>query len=62
MNDCLEQLIRNLANLIKVKTIVTFLVVAAFCYLSICGFISVDYFMSITTMVIAFYFGTQSNK
>lgn len=62
MKNSLEQLLKNIADLVKVKTIITFLIVAAFCYLSICGFINEEYFTSITTMVIAFYFGTQYNK
>lgn len=54
--------IKNLANLIKVKTIVTFVVVAVFAYLAITGAISADNVMIITSSVIAFYFGTQHEK
>ena len=54
--------IKNLANLIKVKTIVTFVVVAVFAYLSVQGKISPDNVMIITSSVIAFYFGTQHEK
>ena len=55
-------MLKNLANLIKVKTIVTFVVVAVFAVLSLKGAISPDNVMIITSSVIAFYFGTQHEK
>jgi len=58
----MSTLLTNLANLIKVKTIVTFAVVFVFCYLALTGAISPDNVMVITTTVIAFYFGTQYEK
>jgi hypothetical protein len=54
--------IKNLANLVKVKTIVTFVVVAVFAVLSLKGNISPDNVMIITSSVIAFYFGTQHER
>lgn len=54
--------IKNLANLIKVKTIVTFMVLVVFAVLSLKGMISPDNVMIITSSVIAFYFGTQHEK
>lgn len=58
----MNTLLTNLANLIKVKTIVTFVVVYVFAYLALTGAISSDNVMVITTTVIAFYFGTQYEK
>ena len=55
-------MLKNFANLIKVKTIVTFAVVAVWCYLAIIGKIDTDYINNIVLMVIAFYFGTQVDK
>ena len=52
----------NLANLIKVKTIVTFVVIAVFAVLALTGRITADNVMLIVTAVISFYFGTQSEK
>lgn len=49
----------NLKNLIKVKTIVTLLLTIVVCYLAI--FKNYD-IKDIYLMVIAFYFGTQSEK
>lgn len=54
--------LKNLANLIKVKTIVTFGVMAVFIVLSLRGDITPDNVMVITSTVVAFYFGTQHEK
>lgn len=51
-----------LVNLLKVKSIVTVLLTAAFVYLSITGVISGEQFLTIFSVVIAFYFGTQYQK
>lgn len=58
MNDFLK----NLANLIKVKTIVTLAVIAVFAALAIRGDITPDNVMVIASTVVAFYFGTQHEK
>ena len=52
----------NLASLIKVKTIVTLVVVAVFAVLALKGQISPDKVMIIISMVVSFYFGTQHEK
>lgn len=54
--------LNNLANLIKVKTIITLLLSAVFSYLAITGQVAADQFMTIFTVVIGFYFGTQVEK
>ena len=54
--------IKNLAALIKVKTIVTMVVIAIFAVLSLRGDISADNVMIVVSTVIAFYFGTQTEK
>ena len=51
--------IKNLAALIKVKTIVTMVVIVIFAVLSLRGDISADNVMIVVSTVIAFYFGTQ---
>lgn len=53
---------KNLANLLKVKTMVTFAVIIVFCVLALRGNIEPDSVMYIVTTVIAFYFGTQHEK
>lgn len=58
----MKYFVKNLANLIKVKTIVTMMVVTVFSVLAIKGTISADNVMIIISMVISFYFGTQHEK
>ena len=54
--------LKNLANLIKVKTIVTVAVMAVFSALALRGAITADNVMIVVSTVIAFYFGTQHEK
>ena len=56
------EILKNLAALIKVKTIVTLVVIAVFAYLALTGAITPDNVMIVVSTVIAFYFGTQSEK
>ena len=58
----MKKLVENLANLIKVKTIVTLVVAAVFAVLAVNGTISSDNVMIIISMVVSFYFGTQHEK
>ena len=58
----MNELIKNLANLVKVKTIVTLIVTGVFAVLSLQGVISADNVMIIISMVVSFYFGTQHEK
>ena len=55
-------IVKNLANLIKVKTIVTMTVIAIFAVLALRGDITADNVMVIVSTVVAFYFGTQYDK
>lgn len=52
----------NLAKLVKVKTFVTLTVIAVFAVLALRGDIAPDNVMTVVSMVIAFYFGTQAEK
>ena len=56
------EILKNIANLIKVKTIVTLVVIAIFAVLALRGEISPDNVMIIISMVVSFYFGTQAEK
>lgn len=58
----MTEILKNLANLIKVKTIVTLVVVGIFAVMAIRGDIAPDNVMVIVSMVTAFYFGTQHEK
>lgn len=52
----------RIAKLIDVKTIVTFALTAAFVFLSVTEKIEPQIFMTIYTMVIGFYFGSNIEK
>lgn len=54
--------LNNCANLIKVKTLVTLVVIGVFAVLAMRGDISSENVMYIVTSVISFYFGTQLEK
>lgn len=56
-----ENIAKRLAALISVKSIVTIALTAVFAYLAITGRTSQE-FMTVYTVVIAFYFGTQTQK
>lgn len=55
-------MLKNIAALIKVKTIVTLVVMAVFTVLALRGDISADNVMIVVSTVVAFYFGTVSEK
>ena len=56
-----ERIIKRIAALMSVKSIVTLILTVVFAYMAITGQISQD-FMTIYAVIIAFYFGTQSQK
>lgn len=56
-----ETIIKRLGTLLSVKSIVTIVLTAVFAYLALTGSISQE-FMLIYTTIIAFYFGTQTQK
>lgn len=55
-------MLKKLAKLIDVKSIVTFVLTGVFAYLSIKGTISGQDFLQVFLMVVSFYFGTQAGK
>lgn len=52
----------RLSKLFSIKSIVTIVLTIVFAYLSVIGKISGDQFLTVFTVVIAFYFGTQVEK
>ena len=58
----MKDILKNLANMIKVKTVVTIMVIVVFSVLALRGDIQPDNVMVIVSTVIAFYFGTQHQK
>lgn len=56
-----ESILKRLGNLLSVKSLVTLTLTAVFAVMALRGTISQD-FMTVYAVVIAFYFGTQSQK
>lgn len=56
-----ERIIKRLAALMSVKSIVTLILTVVFAYMATTNQVTQD-FMTIYAVIIAFYFGTQSQK
>ena len=56
-----ESIAKRLGNLLSVKSLVTLVLTGVFAVMALKGAISQD-FMTIYAVIIAFYFGTQSQK
>ena len=55
-------MLNKLAKLIDVKSIVTIALTVVFCILAIRRDVSIEHFLTVYTVVIAFYFGVQYEK
>ena len=49
-------------RLISVKSFITLILTGVFAYLSATGVIGGEQFLTIFTMIVSFYFGTQTEK
>ena len=58
----MRNLLQKITKLVDVKSLVTLCLTIVFCFLSIKGKVSAEQFLTIFTVVISFYFGTQYNK
>ena len=52
----------RLNKLLSVKSIMTLVLTIVFAYLSVIGKVSADQFLTVFSMIVAFYFGTQHEK
>ena len=57
----METIIKRLSNLLSVKSLVTLVLTGVFAFMACTNQISQD-FLTIYAVIIAFYFGTQSQK
>ena len=57
-----ESIVNRILKLFCVKSIVTICLTAAFTYLAVSGAVSPEQFLTVFTVVISFYFGTQAQK
>ena len=58
----MKELKTQLARLLKVKTVVTLVVIGVFAALALSGKLPGDNVMIVVSMVVSFYFGTQHEK
>lgn len=58
----MEQIKNRIAALLSVKSIVTIILTVVFAVLAMKGQVSTDQFLTVFTVVIAFYFGTQAER
>ena len=58
----MENIIKRISNLLTIKSLVTLALTAVFAYLSVTDVITGEQFLTIFSVIIAFYFGTQATK
>lgn len=58
----MDEIKKRLANLLTVKSIVTVVLTLVFAYLAVAGQVTTEQFLTVFTVVIAFYFGTQAER
>ena len=58
----MDQIMKRISNLLSVKSIVTLAATAVFSCLALRESISSDQFMTVFSVIVAFYFGTQLER
>ena len=58
----MDLIIKRLANLLTIKSLVTLVATVVFAILAMRDSISGEQFLTIFTMIVGFYFGTQAAK
>lgn len=58
----MELLMKRLANLLTIKSLVTLIATAIFAVLAMRNDVSGDQFLTVFTVIVSFYFGTQATK
>jgi 5-bromo-4-chloroindolyl phosphate hydrolysis protein len=58
----MKELIGRLSSLLSVKSIVTVVLTGVFAVLALTGRVTADQFLTVFSVIIAFYFGTQVEK
>lgn len=62
MSEAFTLLLKNIANLFKVKTILSLLVIITTCILTFRNVVSVEAFMAIAASIITYYFTRTEDK
>ena len=58
----MQEFVKRIAKLIDVKSIISIATTFVFCYLALRRYLSAEVFISVYSIVIGFYFGTQYEK
>lgn len=58
----MEKFYSRLGNLLTIKSLATLILTLVFAYMTCTDGVSADQFLTVYTVVIAFYFGTQAEK
>lgn len=58
----MKNLLSKIAKLIDVKSIISITTTFVFCYLALSKYLSAEVFISVYSIIIGFYFGTQYEK
>lgn len=58
----MKDLLKNLAEMVKVKTVITLVLLAVYGYLAITGVVNAGSVENLLLMAVSFYFGTQHEK
>lgn len=58
----MKELGKKAAKLIDVKSIISISLTGVFCWLSLKEFVPIEIFISVYSIIIGFYFGTQYEK
>ena len=58
----MDSILKRISNLLSVKSLVTLILTGVFAGLAGAGRVSTEQFLTVFTVVIAFYFGTQAEK
>ena len=56
------ELYKRLGNLLTIKSLVTLILTVVFAYLTCTGGVTAEQFLTVFTVIIAFYFGTQAER
>lgn len=62
MQDAIKQILINIANLFKVKTILSLAVILTTCILTFKGVVSVEAFMAIASAIVTYYFTKKEGE
>ena len=58
----MKTLLKNLANLFKVKTLITFCIIASLCYAFLKGNIPSELFAAVASSVVTYYFTKAEDR